>query len=218
MVEYMIYEGNLCMDVDIIKIKGDWAEVVDDCRATVKKDNLGKDPSNKFKKEILIAEHDPIRDIEIKFKIKNLAYWVAMHLKTHIWRSRTNTQRNDRQNLYDRNKASQDAKVDFIGDMNSQHYIDTSRKRLCYKAAAETRETWEAVKAALREVQPEISDVGVPNCVYRCGCPEKDGCGFWDSFLYWVKNKKHIISIENLSIQDRYDLYNEYFYDVKHGK
>ena len=48
----MIYEGNLCMDVDIIKIKGDWAEVVDDCRATVKKDNLGKDPSNKFKKEI----------------------------------------------------------------------------------------------------------------------------------------------------------------------
>lgn len=39
---------------EILKIKGDWQEVVDDCRATVKKSPLGKEPSTAFKKAILI--------------------------------------------------------------------------------------------------------------------------------------------------------------------
>ena len=39
----------------ILKIKGDWEEIVNDCRATVKKPPLGKEPSEKFKKDILIA-------------------------------------------------------------------------------------------------------------------------------------------------------------------
>lgn len=47
----------------ILKIKGDWEEIVNDCRATVKKPPLGKEPSTKFKKDILIAEHSPIRDM-----------------------------------------------------------------------------------------------------------------------------------------------------------
>ena len=50
---------------EIIKVKGDWPEVVNDCRATVAKPELGREPSTDFKKKILIAEHDPIRDIEI---------------------------------------------------------------------------------------------------------------------------------------------------------
>ena len=110
------------MLTEIIKIKGDWEEVVNDCRATVAKKELGKEPSVKFKKAILISEHDPIRDIEIKFRWRNIPYWVAMHWKTHIWRSRTNTQRNDRQAEYDRNKAPQDSPVDLTGDFNLTEY------------------------------------------------------------------------------------------------
>ena len=52
---------------EILKIKGDWQEVVDDCRATVGKKELGKEPSKRFKIGILIAEHTPIRDIIIKW-------------------------------------------------------------------------------------------------------------------------------------------------------
>ena len=51
------------MKTEILKIKGDWQEVVDDCRTTVGKDSLGKEPSKKFKREILISEHSPIRSI-----------------------------------------------------------------------------------------------------------------------------------------------------------
>lgn len=194
------------MRTEILKIKGDWQEVVDDCRATVAKPPLGKEPSKEWKKAILISEHDPIRDIEVKFKWASIPYWVAMHWKTHIWRGRTNTQRNDRQELYDRNKAPQDSPVDFTGDPNAQHLIDTMRKRLCYMASPETRELAEDLKETLRDVEPELADVLVPNCVYRCGCPENGKCQLFKNL---VKINPEIASTD---IQKRYYAYNKIFY------
>lgn len=192
---------------EILKIKGDWQEVVDDCRATVKKSPLGKEPSKEFKRKILIAEHDPIRDIIVKFRWANIKYWIAMHWKTHTWRGRVDSQRNDRQTRYDREKAPQDAPVDFIGDPNAQHLIDTMRKRLCFQASPETRAYAEDLKAALRDAEPELSDVLVPNCVYRCGCPEMNGCGHWNNLI--AKTTGDIVTAD---IQSRYDLYNAIFY------
>lgn len=198
------------MKTEILKIKGDWEEVVNDCRATVKKGELGKEPSKTFKKKILIAEHDPIRDIIVKFRWKDIPYWVAMHWKTHIWRSRTNSQRNDRQDDYDRTKAPQDAVVDFIGDPNAHHLIDTWRKRLCGQAAEETRKYAEDFKETLYDYEPEMSDVLVPHCVYRCGCPEMQNCGFWQKAIEATQGE-----IVTSNIQRRYDLYNAMFYEGK---
>lgn len=194
------------MKTEIIKIKGDWEEVVNDCRATVSKKELGKEPSKEFKKAILISEHDPIRDIEVKFRWKGIKYWIAMHWKTHIWRSRTNTQRNDRQEQYDRNKAPQDSPVDFIGDPNVQHLIDTWRKRLCMMASKETRDYAKDLKETLRMVEPEISDVLVPNCVYRCGCPEQTECRFFQKLVSKYPDAA------STDIQKRYDAYNKFYY------
>ena len=191
---------------EIIKIKGDWEEVVNDCRMTVSKGELGHEPSKEFKKAILISEHDPIRDIEVKFRWANIKYWVAMHWKTHIWRSRTNTQRNDRQDNYDRNKAPQDSPVEFIGDANAQHLIDTMRKRLCFMASSETRKYAEDLKETLRQVEPELSDVLVPNCIYRCGCPENGKCKFFKDAI------KDYPELTSTDIQKRYDAYNKLFY------
>ena len=193
----------------ILKIKGDWEEIVNDCRATVKKPPLGKEPSTKFKKDILIAEHSPIRDMEVKFKWEDIKYWVAMHWKTHRWESRVNSQRNDRQSAYDREKAPQDAPVDFIGEANIQHTIDTWRKRLCRQASPETREYAEDFKRALHDVEPEWADVLVPNCIYRCGCPEPTSCGWYEKMI--EKNNK----LGSTNIQERYDAYNEVFYDYE---
>lgn len=194
------------MKTEILKVKGDWQEVVDDCRATVAKPPLGKEPSDEFKRAMVIAEHDPVRDIEIRFSWRNIPYWVAMHWKTHIWRCRTNTQRNDRQKKYDRAKAPQDAPVDLIGNMNTQHCIDTGRKRLCYMAAPETRAYMVDFKIALRSIEPQISDAMVPNCIYRCGCPEQSGCGWYQHMV-----AKHP-DLASTNIQKRYDAYNKIFY------
>lgn len=191
----------------ILKIKGDWQDVVDGCRATVKKPPLGHEPSRTFKENILIAEHEPIREIEIKWSWKNLPYWVAMHFKTHIWPSRTNTQRTDRTGI-DRTKLPQDAPVDFEGRANPQHLIDTARKRLCLKSSLETAAHMIDLKYTIREIEPEIASVLVPNCVYRFGCPEMNPCGRWESFKNYCQ--KQGFDLFNASISARYKMYNEW--------
>ena len=193
------------MKTKILKVKGDWTEVVNDCRATVGKEAIGKEPSVSFKKRILISEHSPIRDISIKWMWDNIASWVATHWVRHKWECFVKTQRTDRTGV-PRGKMPQDTPVTFTGDANSQALIDTMRKRLCYQASPETREYAEDFKEALREVEPELSDVLVPNCIYRCGCPEMEQCKFFTKFTKGYKPSYL------LDIQKRYDLYNMEFY------
>ena len=193
----------------ILKVKGDWQEVVDDCRATVAKPPLGKEPSEKFKRDILIAEHSPIRNISIRFLWENIPYCIAMHWKTHVWQSKVNTQRGDRTGV-DRSERKQTDPVTFIGEMNAQNEIDTMRKRLCFMADPETRELAEDHKRVLKYHEPELADVLVPNCVYRGGCPEMGGCGFWARFSNWVRWES-ARDVGELDIRERYELYNEFF-------
>ena len=193
------------MKTEILKIKGDWQEVVNDCRTTVGKEELGKDPSVKFKREILISEHSPIRSMSVKWMWQNIPSWVATHFSRHKWECFIKTQRTDRTGT-NRNELRQDAPVIMSGEANSQHLIDMARKRLCYMASPETREYMEDLKVAISEEEPELASVLVPNCVYRCGCPEPNGCKWFDHMA-----AKHL-NLASTDIQQRYDTYNEVFY------
>lgn len=195
------------MKTKIIKVKGDWNEVVDDCRASVGKPSLGKEPSTEFKKRILIAEHSPIREISIKWMWDGIKSWVATHFVRNIWYKVVKTQRDDRTGE-DRDSLPQSTPVTFTGDANVQHLIDTARKRLCYQAHPETRAYMEDLKLAIHEIEPEIADVLVPHCIYRFSCPEMASCGFFKRFLQMYGDRV-------LPIQQRYDVYNKYFYEMK---
>jgi hypothetical protein len=196
----------------ITKIKGDWQDVVNACRATVSKPPIGHEPSTEFKTKILISEHSPIRLISFLWDWKQIKSWVATHWSRHKFEKFIETQRTDRTGIY-RDNLGQGELVDFKGDANVQHLIDAFRKRLCYTASPETRQLGEDFKTVLREIQPEISDVLVPNCVYRCGCPEMKMCKnkTWPVFLAWCRAEKHV-DVQMLPIQRRYDLYNKWFY------
>ena len=196
------------MKTKILKIKGDWEEVVNDCRATVGKGELGKVPSTKFKREILISEHSPIRDISVKWIWKNIPSWVATHFSRHKWECFIKTQRSDRTGVV-REKLPQDAPVNFTGDANIQQLIDTARKRLCLLASKETRKYMEDLKATVHLTEPEIADVLVPNCIYRGGCPEPNGCHWYDTICALEPK------LRSSDIQERYDAYNQMFY---HGR
>lgn len=197
---------------NIIKIKGDWAEVLDDARLTAGKASLGKEPSQEWKRKILISEHSPIRALIFKWDWRDIMSWVATHWVRHKWESLVKTQRTDRTGI-NRNELLQSELVNFRGEANTQHLIDTWRKRLCYKASPETRGLAEDFKVSLRGLEPEVSDVLVPNCVYRCGCPEEECCGKWFEFRQWCKTE-HGNPPEVYSISVRYALYNEWFYEV----
>lgn len=193
------------MKTKILKIKGDWKEVVDDCRSTVGKESLGHEPSKEFKRRILIAEHSPIRDIIVKWKWPSMPHWVTVHWVRHKWECFVRTQRSDRTGV-PREKMPQDAPQDFTGEANAQHLIDTFRKRLCRMASPETREYAEDFKATLYAHQPELSDVLVPNCIYRGGCPEMGGCGWYQRMVEKYPN------MSNTDIGERYRAYNDLFW------
>ena len=192
---------------EILKVKGDWTEVLNDCRATVGKNPLESEPSVAFKKKILISEHSPIRDIIIKWFWEGIPHWVGVHWVRHRWEKYVRTQREDRAGI-PRSELSQAEPQNFTGEANIQHLIDTARKRLCYQASPETREYMEDLKAAIKyNVDPYIADVLVPNCVYRGGCPEPEPCKqcFYETVLL------------TKDIQERYNAYNKAFY-IRKGK
>ena len=195
-----------------VKIDG-WNDVLNACRHTVGKEPLDKEPSSKFKKDILIAEHGPIRELVVKWIWESIPSWVSVHWVRHKWEKYVRTQRTDRTGVK-RDKLPQDMPVNFWGSANAQNTIDTWRKRLCIgQVSPETRELAEDFKYWLKHEanQPEWADVLVPNCVYRCGCPEIGGsCGFWEKFyrdFLYSGGEPH----ETGDIRARYDVYNEMF-------
>lgn len=193
-------------------ISDDWKRVKNHCRTTINKNFTDNDATDIFKKKLLISEHTPIRLLEFDWSWKNIYYWVAMEWARHKFEKFISTQRDDK--LIDhipRGKKPQDTPVNYDGFANMQNLIDSWRKRLCYQATSNARELAEDFKITLRQTHKYESDVLVPNCVYRCGCPEFDTCRFWKTMeQYCDKN-----DVDITDIQQRYNAYNKLFYTMK---
>lgn len=56
-----------------------WIRVVNAARRTWGKKPINHEPSDKFKRKILLAEHSPIRLLEYDFTIENIRQWVTVH-------------------------------------------------------------------------------------------------------------------------------------------
>ena len=75
------------MKIEITKVT-DWQRVVDAARFTQGKKSLGHEPSDEFKKQMILSEHSPLRELEfdikmygipcsaIRFYIKTRYYWL----------------------------------------------------------------------------------------------------------------------------------------------
>jgi thymidylate synthase ThyX len=103
------------------------------------------------------------------------------------------SQRNDRQDKYDRDEAPQSALVNMKFTVNAQAVMDISRKRLCQKASKETREAWLEFVNSLQEEMPELRRLCVPNCIYRNGiCSEFEPCGYNKTNIFENKRKEYL--------------------------
>lgn len=200
------------MKTKIEKINADWTEVKNACRNTVNKSATDTPATKEFIKKILISEHSPIRLVQVKWLWDSIKSWISVHFARHWlgWEKWVSTQRSDRTGN-DRDSARQDTPVNMIISANAQALINVSRWRLCYQASPETRKYMEDLKIEIEnQGQQELSDVMVPNCVYRFGCPEINGmCNecFWAKFIAWCRDNNKRID----TIQQRYDAYNEFF-------
>lgn len=167
--------------VDVLKhpTDEDWMLAKKCTLVTIGKDSE-KPPTMEWKKKLLAAQHSPIRTLEFCFRLNNIPNWVAVHLVRHVHTVPfVKTQRNDRQNEYDRGAARQDVPVTMCWYMNAEELITIAHKRLCHQASKETTQVVQAICNAVLETNPEFEGLLVPNCYYRGGvCTEFYPCGY----------------------------------------
>lgn len=182
-----------------------WRRVLNAARRTVGKSPLNKEPSYSFKKKILLAEHSPIRLLEYDFSWEDIKQWVTVHLVRHHegCEKFVHSQREDRRELsVPRDELPQGSLNDMDMTCNAQAMINISRKRLCSCASKETREAWGQVIEKLKEVDPVLAEVCVPECIYRGFCPETDRCcGYCFTPLY----RSRLESYRSITTKNSYE-------------
>lgn len=183
-----------------------WQDIKDATMTTIGK-NTGKYPTSDWKYKLLISEHSPIRKLKLNWKWESIKSWVSVHFTRHKIGIEhfISTRRTDRTGI-NRNELRQDELVTHEFEANAQAIINISRKRLCTTASIETRENWKEFLEELKIHEPELYRCCVPECIYRCGCPEINNCGFFENvFLIKALDSKH----ELINISERYNFYEE---------
>jgi hypothetical protein len=180
------------MNVKIIDIKGTWRGVADAARTTINMEEGQKEPSSLWKKNMLLAEHSPIRKIHVNWKWYDLLSWVSVHMVRHKigiehW---VRSQRTDRTGV-NRNDLKQSELIEHECEADAQAIINISRKRLCQQASLETRLAWYDFLNNLYKQQPELVGVCVPECIYRGFCPELKSCGYYKTNQYKAELREY---------------------------
>lgn len=182
-----IQKDNMFEDFEIEMIKSpteeDWAWCKTCTLNTIGKKVIGSIPTDEWKRKIIAAEHSPLRELWFGFRM-TIPSWVVTHfVRHHIGVNHyVQSQRNDRQNNYDRNEAPQGTKVSYIMSINAQELVFMAHKRLCNQASPETRYVMQQICHLVIEKYPEFKEVLVPLCEYRNGkCTEFFPCGRFDN-------------------------------------
>ena len=66
------------MKIEIKRVT-DWQRVVDAARFTQGKEQLGHEPSDEFKKQMILSEHSSLRQLESDMTMYGIVYWVRNH-------------------------------------------------------------------------------------------------------------------------------------------
>lgn len=192
--------------VRITDFNVNWKKIKSACMTTVSKEAGDKEPTQKWKRKLLLCEHSPIRRGRVSFKFDEIPYCISTHLVRHHegcekW---VGTSRADRTEVKDRSERTQMDMVPMEMECNIQALINISKKRLCTCADPLTRKYWGAVLEAIGEYDEDIVWACVPECIRDGGCPEYRPCGFFDEFA------KDLSKEELCDIHTRYDKYNEF--------
>lgn len=136
-------------------------------------------PTDEWKKKLVQAEHSPLRELWFGIRMTVPSYVSVHFVRHHIGINHyVQSQRNDRQNNYDRTKAPQDTMVSHIMSVNVPELVFMTHKRLCGQADPYTRKVMQEIVNQVVQCNPELKDVLVPLCGYRNGvCTEFNCCG-----------------------------------------
>lgn len=173
------------MKVSLIKYPklSDWMLAKQCALVTVDRDVM-RMPTKEWEHKILAARHSPIRVIDFLFYMEDIPYFASVHLARHVHSTPfVQSQRNDRQDKYDRNKAPQDSPVRMCYLCNAEELMVIANKRLCMKADPTTRKLVQMMCDEVLKTNPEFSGLLEPMCSYLNGsCREFEPCGRYKEY------------------------------------
>lgn len=155
-------------------------------------------PTEEWKRKLLKSEHSPARTLMFTFRL-TLPYYVSVHFVRHKFGVEhfVTSQRNDRQDNYDRTQAPQNSEVIHIMDINATELIFMSHRRLCNQADPATRAVMKEICKQVEMISPEFKGLLVPQCEYLHECPEFYPCGYWDKNIHLNKETYEMLLDSN---------------------
>lgn len=149
---------------------------------TMGKKYVGTEVTDKWKAKILKAKHSPIRTLMFTIRLTIPSY-VSVHFVRHKIgvEHYVRSQRNDRQNKYDRECAPQNMIVSHIMEINAEQLMFMANRRLCGMADATTRYVMQAICRGVEYMNPEFKGHLKPMCEQIHECPEFKSCGYWEA-------------------------------------
>lgn len=180
--------------VDVLRYPTDvdWERCKVLALSTVWKTKVVNNPTDKWKHGMLFSRHSPIRTLPFTIRCYPVEYYVSTHFARHKHlEPYISSQRNDRQDMYDRKKAPQDAPVIMTLDLYAEELMTIANKRLCMRSDEDARKLMGEICDAVIEVCPEAEDFLVPFCI-EYGCHEIEPCPLFEQNL-----EKHVQRIRN---------------------
>jgi hypothetical protein len=184
------------MKIEITKVTS-WTDVLNAARFTQRLPLKSGEPSVKFKKKIIKAEHSPLRCLMFNIDFYDIPNYCMVHLVRHVHAQPfVSTSRPDIDGHQPpREEQRKTDPVNMRLFLNAQEIINISKVRLCNKAEIETRKIWKAVIEELRKIEPELANACVPSCFYRGFCPEIKSCGLADTETFPLALNDYINSL-----------------------
>lgn len=124
------------------------------------------------------TEHSPVRVRYFWIELHEIPTFVSVHLTRHkIGVDHfVQSMRDDRGGKGD-DVVTRNTPVNHGLMINAQAIITMSRKRLCLASSKKTVAVWSKLRREMAEVDKDLADFMVPECVYRNGvCPEFKEC------------------------------------------
>jgi hypothetical protein len=146
-----------------------------------KNNNLDSDVKDikvsKFK--LYKSEHSPIRTKIFWIELLSIPSFVSTHFVRHKVGIEhfVSTNRDDRGNT---EVVTRDTLVNHAMLVNAQALINMARLRLCHKAHKETITVMQEIVNIMKDIDPILHCLLVPNCFYKKECTEFVSCGLWE--------------------------------------
>ena len=184
------------MKIEITRVTS-WTDVLNAARFTQRLPLKSGEPSVKWKKKIIKAEHSPLRCLMFNIDFYDIPSYVSTHLVRHVhtqpFVSTSRPDINGHQPSREEQRKTDPVNMRLF--LNAQEIINISKVRLCTKAEAKTRSIWFKVIDELSKIEPELANACKPSCFYRGFYPEIKSCGFADTETFSLMVNDYINSL-----------------------